>query len=97
MSHLSVVARIQAQPEAREIVLQELRNLIEPTRNQDEGCITYELFQDNEEPAVFYFIENWESEHHLDRHLTSGPMKKFQKATEGLIETIAIYRMGRIS
>jgi len=96
MSHLSVVARIQAQPEARETVC---RNSVTSLnqRGTRRRLHNYELFQDNEEPTVFYFIENWESERHLDRHLTSGPMKKFQKATEGLIATIAIYRMGRIS
>ena len=50
----------------------ELKNvclgLIEPTRKES-GCISYELYQDTTNPGRFTFIEEWESQEHLDVHL----------------------------
>lgn len=50
----------------------ELKNvclrLIEPTRKES-GCISYELYVDNNNPGRFTFIEEWESQEHLDVHL----------------------------
>jgi quinol monooxygenase YgiN len=50
----------------------ELKNiclgLIEPTRKES-GCISYELYEDTTNPGRFTFIEEWESQEHLDVHL----------------------------
>lgn len=42
--------------------------LIEPTRKES-GCISYELYEDKNNPGRFTFIEEWESQEHLDVHL----------------------------
>jgi quinol monooxygenase YgiN len=42
--------------------------LIEPTRKES-GCISYELYEDTTNPGRFTFIEEWESQVHLDAHL----------------------------
>jgi quinol monooxygenase YgiN len=42
--------------------------LIEPTRKES-GCISYELYEDTTNPGKFTFIEEWESQEHLDIHL----------------------------
>ena len=42
--------------------------LIEPTRKES-GCISYELYEDKTNPGRFTFIEEWESQEHLDVHL----------------------------
>jgi quinol monooxygenase YgiN len=44
--------------------------LIEPTRKES-GCISYQLFEDITNPGRFTFIEEWESQEHLDVHLKS--------------------------
>lgn len=54
---LTIVARIEANPDKIELVKAELLKLIEPTL-QEAGCIRYDLHQDNENPAVFIFYEN---------------------------------------
>lgn len=50
----------------------ELKNvclgLIEPTRKES-GCISYELYEDTTNPGRFTFIEEWESQEHLNVHL----------------------------
>ena len=57
---LTIVARILAKPEKRELVKSELLKLIDITR-AEKGCINYDLHQDNENENLFLFYENWES------------------------------------
>lgn len=35
--------------------------LVDATRANDKGCISYELFQDAEAKNVFVFVETWEN------------------------------------
>lgn len=57
---LTIVARIEANSDKIEWVKAELLKLIEPTL-KEAGCIRYDLYQDNENPAVFLLYEKWES------------------------------------
>jgi quinol monooxygenase YgiN len=86
MASIAVVARIKAKPEAADTVREELRRLIEPTRQQDAGCIVYDLHQDSEDASLFYFLERWESKTLLEKHLEAEHVKNYLKATEGLME-----------
>ena len=60
MSKLTIVANITAKPDKIELVKYELMKLI-PITLAEEGCIQYDLHQDNDNPAHFMFYENWES------------------------------------
>ncbi|MGS0527959.1 putative quinol monooxygenase [Zobellia nedashkovskayae] len=60
MSQLTVVAKILVKEEKRDFVLAELLKLIPITR-AEKGCMNYDLHQDNENPNIFLFHENWES------------------------------------
>ena len=60
MSKLTIVAKIVAKEEKREFVKAELLKLIPITR-AEKGNINYDLHQDNENPNLFLFHENWES------------------------------------
>lgn len=57
MTTLTIVANIIAKSNSVELVKAELLKLIDVTR-AEEGCINYELHQDNENPAHFVFYEN---------------------------------------
>lgn len=85
MSDLKIVAKIIAKPEKIEFVKSELIKLIDTTR-AEEGCIQYELQQDNEVPSIFFFIETWVSEAHLEKHLANDHIKAYAKNTEGCLE-----------
>jgi quinol monooxygenase YgiN len=65
---LNVVAIAETSPDKAEELKFVCLGLIEPTR-QEEGCISYELFQDATNAGRFTFIENWQSREHLDVHL----------------------------
>ena len=51
MTTLTIVARIEAKSDQIELVKNALIKLIEPTRNE-EGCLQYDLHQDNENAEV---------------------------------------------
>jgi quinol monooxygenase YgiN len=65
---LKVVAIAETTAEKAEELKKVCMGLIEPTRKET-GCITYELFQDNKNVGIFTFVEEWESQQHLDVHL----------------------------
>jgi quinol monooxygenase YgiN len=84
MSRLTVVARLMARKESAGVVKGELLKLIAPTRGE-EGCIEYRLHQDNDDPAVFIFYENWENETCLGKHKETDHYQNCFSAIEGLI------------
>ena len=92
---LTVVARILAKAEQRELVKSELLKLIDPTR-AEEGCINYDLHQDNENENLFFFHENWESKELLQAHLNNAHIVAYVKATEGAVEEFVITKMTQI-
>ena len=92
MSQLTVVARVVAKAEAVESVRSELLKLLAPTRNEV-GCIEYRLHQDNDDPAVFVFYENWESEACLVKHMNSDHFKSYINAVDGMIEEKDVHKM----
>jgi len=65
---LTVVAQIKAKPGKETQVRQELLSLVAPSR-KDAGCLNYDLHQAADNPALFFFHENWISKAHLDQHL----------------------------
>ena len=93
---LTIVARIEANVDKVELVKAELLKLVAPTR-KEAGCIQYDLHQDNDNPAVFWFFEKWESSEHLTQHAKNTHIAAYKKATEGAIASSAINKMTRIS
>ncbi|SDJ78119.1 putative quinol monooxygenase [Aliiruegeria lutimaris] len=92
MSKLTIIADIKANPDKVDLVKAALLKLIEPTR-AEEGCINYDLHQDNDDPAHFFFYENWETRDLWLSHMNSDHLKAHQVATEGCIEAIVVSEM----
>ena len=65
---LNVVAIVETSADKVDELKAVCLGLIEPTRKEN-GCISYDLFQDITNPGKFTFIENWKSKEHLDVHL----------------------------
>ena len=95
MSQLTVVAKVVAKKESVESVKGELLKLVAPTR-KEEGCIDYNLHQDNDDPALFIFYENWESAASLEKHINSDHYRAYAKSVDGLIAEKAVHKMTRI-
>lgn len=89
---LTIVARILAKAESRELVKSELLKLIETTR-AEEGCINYDLHQDNENPNLFLFFENWTNRDLWQIHMGNAHLAEYVKATEGAVEEFTLNEM----
>ncbi len=92
---LTIVARIVAKPEKRELVKEELLKLIDITRTE-KGCINYDLHQDNENENIFLFYENWESRELWQIHMNNTHLAEYMKATDGAVEEFILNEMTHI-
>lgn len=96
MSKLTIVANIKANPEKIELVKAELLKLIDVTR-AEEGCINYDLHQDNENPAHFMFYENWETRAFWQTHMNNQHLADYMAATDGAVEEFILNEMTQIA
>jgi len=78
-----VVAHLTAKPDKIEETRAALTALIEPTRAEN-GCIVYELMQNNAELSDFTFVEEWSSDETLDAHLQSEHIRVLQSQADDL-------------
>jgi len=81
---LTVVARIKAKQGKESQVRKALLSLVAPSR-EDPGCVNYDLHQALDDPALFFFHENWTSEAHLERHLQKPELKAVLAKLEDLL------------
>jgi quinol monooxygenase YgiN len=65
-----VFAGFNAAENKSAVLKRELMSLVLPTR-EEEGCITYELHQEDGDPAFYMFYEVWRSMEDLERHLAT--------------------------
>ncbi|HAW01958.1 MAG TPA: antibiotic biosynthesis monooxygenase, partial [Verrucomicrobiales bacterium] len=54
------------------------------------------LHQDNQNPALFLFFENWESRKLWQDHMNNTHLAEYASATEGSINSIVIQEMSRV-
>ncbi|MDF1851789.1 MAG: putative quinol monooxygenase [Verrucomicrobiales bacterium] len=92
MSKLTIVANIFAKPDQVDLVRTELAKLIAPTL-AEEGCLQYDLHQDNEDPAHFLFYENWASRDLWLVHMEQPHIKAYAEATEGAVDHFTLHEM----
>ena len=95
MSKITVVAKIVAKKDCIEAVKAELFKLIPPTRKEN-GCIEYNLHQDNQDPSIFLFYETWESVAAIENHITTDHYKAYAKALDGILVEKVVNKMTRI-
>ena len=95
MAKLTIVANIHAKADKVDLVKAELLKLIPITR-AEEGCIQYDLHQDNENPSHFMFYENWESRELWQTHMNAPHLAAYLAATDGAVESFTLNEMSVI-
>ena len=93
---LTIVADIHAEPDQVDLVKAELLKLRPPTL-EEEGCIQYDLHQDNEDPAHFLYYENWANRELWLAHMEQAHIAAFKEATEGAVASVALYEMSEVT
>lgn len=89
---LTIVAKMEAKDDKVDLLKSELAKLIDVTRKED-GCIKYDLHQDNTNPAVFLFFEVWENRDKWQDHMANDHLKEFTKNTNGAIKKSTLNEM----
>jgi quinol monooxygenase YgiN len=95
MSKLTIIANIHVNADKIELVKAELLKLVPITR-AEEGCINYDLHQDNENPAHFTFFENWESRELWQTHMNAPHLAAYMAATDGAVAEFILNEMSHI-
>ncbi|MTI16193.1 antibiotic biosynthesis monooxygenase [Rhodobacteraceae bacterium RKSG542] len=95
MAKLTIVANIVAKADKIDLVRSELMKLIDVTRTE-EGCLQYDLHQDNENPAHFMFYENWASRELWQVHMGNQHLKDYLAATDGAVDSFIVNEMSII-
>lgn len=99
-SLLTVVARMTAKP-GKEADLRSALEALVPITVQEDGCVNYDLHVAQDDPATFFFYENWESGEHLDAHLGAAHLVDFASKLDDLLEGgsegLVITRLRRIT
>lgn len=91
MSELHVVATIPAAPERSDDIRDALITLVAATR-EEEGCLSYDLYESASSPGVFVTVERWTGQDRLDAHMETPHIAAALAATEGaLAGDIAIH------
>lgn len=85
MSKLTITGNIVAKPDHVDRVREELERLVLRTRRED-GCLQYDLHQDNNAPTHFFLYENWASREQWRSHMAASPVSDFVTATQGAVE-----------
>ena len=92
MNEVLVTAIVKAKPGRQEVVESLLRNLLVPT-HAEPGCLLYALHRSQEDTDTFVFIEKWQSEEHLKKHMYSRHVRQALRAQEAIEE----FKMIRLS
>ena len=95
---LTVIAYMRAAPGKRDELRQALEALVEPTR-QEKGYVNYDMHQSLQDPDMFFFYENWESEADLDAHLAAPHLTALAARIPELLDEqgLSVNRVRRVA
>ena len=81
---LTVIAKFQANPGSEDQVKQALLAMTSPSRAES-GCLNYDIYQSNDDPAVLFTYENWTGKPALDEHMQTPHFKNLGQHLKPLL------------
>ena len=81
---LTVIAKFQAKPGMESRYKEELQGMLTPSRAET-GCLNYDVFQSNDDPAIFFTYENWTGKDALDAHMQTPHFKALGEKSKELL------------
>ena len=81
---LTVIAKFQASPGSEDQVKEALLGMITPSRAES-GCLNYDIYQSNDDPAVLFTYENWTGKPALDEHMETPHFKNLGEQLKPLL------------
>ena len=79
-------------PDKVDFVKTEMAKMFPITR-AEEGCLQYDLHQDNKNPAYFMIYENWTSYETWQAHMNAEHMAVYRQSIEGCVVEAKIHEM----
>jgi quinol monooxygenase YgiN len=71
-----VDAQVTLVPERYREFIEEVKRIL-PVVRSETGCSRYALSAEISSPMIVHFLEEWESQRHLDEHLAAPHMQEF--------------------
>lgn len=96
MSEIRVIATIISKDNEIDFVKSAAKSIVDES-NRDEGCIQYELHQDNKEQNVFVFFEIWKNQESLDKHNETTHLKGFIEKIKDKVSLLDVKVMSKIA
>ncbi|MEJ7794796.1 MAG: putative quinol monooxygenase [Nocardioides sp.] len=97
MSELHAVATIPAKAGSEDAVRTALTTLAEATRQQ-EGCLSYDLYESASTPGTFVTVERWTDQAALEAHLGTPHVATAFAAADGhLSGEVAVHPLVPVS
>ena len=94
---VKVIARISSKADGTAQIRQILIDLVAPSRRES-GCLSYELFQDDENPLDFVTIEHWTDSSAAEAHMDTPHVgEAIAKAGSLLAEAPVIHRFTQLA
>ncbi|MET2829252.1 putative quinol monooxygenase [Mesorhizobium shangrilense] len=90
-----VVAIFLAKPGAEEKLEILFRGVIASTL-EEEGCISYQLNRDLDQPRRFVWTEEWESREHLDKHAAAPHITAVLTEISDLVESAEVIPLRKV-
>ena len=93
---ISLIVKIKVKTDAIDLVTNETLKLAASTTKED-GCISYDFHQDNQDPDTFFFYENWTDENALQSHLQAAHMKAYLANTKNKITDMSVHKLTKLT
>ncbi len=91
-----IMARITARAGSEAQLREVLRGLLGPSRGEA-GCVSYELFENEDNPVEFVTVEQWADQAAVDAHMaTPHVATAIARAGELLAEAPLIHRFRQV-
>lgn len=95
MAKLTIVVNVHAAPGERDFIYGELADLVKRTR-AEEGCLLFELHQNNSDSNHFLCFETWETKELWLAHTRSPHLVAYKAATAQVVEKRSLFEMTKI-
>jgi quinol monooxygenase YgiN len=93
---ISVIATLVCRRDADAAFQVELKKLLRATLQED-GCLSYEIYECNDEKGKYIVIDQWESQDALSKHKASPHYKYFMHIAPALLtDPIEISSLNRL-
>lgn len=86
MENFICIAQFVSKSGKENDLLKALLSLLEPTR-AEQGCISYELHQNVQQPSLFTMVEFFKSQEDFDFHSKQSYLTDFREAAKDFIES----------